>query len=196
MKFKLVLTIFAFFFVFFLLTSITSLQTFASLQTFDQGNTTPDQGNPKPSNPNCNNPFHQDYNKPECIESRLGLSQIDTKTIFIPRDPNSLVIVVFRIILAALVTLTAFRLVILGFQFYGASDSPDKRNQLLSKITYSLGGLVIALSALGLTYLVQNIFFGKTFDDQIIKCADLPANASQELKNKCDKVIQNTSPTP
>jgi len=146
----------------------------------------------------CNNPFSQNYTSQACVEFRLGLSQIKADTIVIARDPNSIIVVAFRIFLYIVITLIVGRIVWLGMQISGVGDDADKRKELFMQLVYILFGLIISIGALGITFVVQNIFFGKTFTDQIIKCSDLPANASQELKDKCKKNVgdPNSTTTP
>ena len=143
----------------------------------------------------CNNPFSEEYTTAKCAEIRLGLSEIETGTIIVPRDPNSLIVVFFRILLAIVILITVGRIVIIGIQIAGLGDDADKRKELFVQLIYTLTGLVIGLSALGITFLVQNIIFGRTFDDQVFQCSDLPTNASQELKDKCSQYL-NVTPTP
>lgn len=144
---------------------------------------------------NCNNPLSRAYTTAKCAEIRLGLSEIETGTIIVPRDPNSLIVVFFRILLAIVIIITVGRIVIIGIQIAGLGDDADKRKELFVQIIYTLTGLVIALSALGITFLVQNIVFGRTFNDQVFQCSDLPTNASQELKDKCSQYL-NITPAP
>lgn len=158
-----------------------------------------------PNTPECNSFFEQNCNDPSsslytskvCTERKLGLSEIQTDSIFIPRDPNSLIIVILRILIAIVIIITTSRIVIIGMQITGAGDSADKRKELFTQLIYTLIGLVIGISALGITYFVQTLFFGSNFDDQIFKCSDLPPNASQELKDKCRQYVPDTgTPTP
>jgi amino acid transporter len=131
------------------------------------------------------------YTSTECVKERFGLNKIDPQNLLVKRDPMSYVVVAFRIILGVAVLLTIFRIVIAGLKITNSKDDADKRKEGFKTVGWAIAGMVIALSALGLTYLVQSIFFGETFNDQIVDCTnkEFVDYASDAVKARCDDVI-------
>jgi hypothetical protein len=138
---------------------------------------------------NCNNPSYTLYNSQECIRYRLGFDDLDLDVIVIPRDPNSLIVVGFRIVLSIIVLLTIARVLWVSFQLGQADMDGEKRKEKILSLVWILVSMLVALAGLGLTFAVQEFVFGETFEDQLIKCSDLPPNASQELIDRCNAVI-------
>jgi hypothetical protein len=107
----------------------------------------------------------------------------------IPRDPNSLIVVGFRVVLSIIVLLTIARILWVSFQLGQADMDGEKRKEKILSLVWILVSMLVALAGLGLTFAVQEFVFGETFEDQVIKCSDLPPNASQKLIDRCNRYL-------
>lgn len=133
----------------------------------------------------CYNPSSEAYSSAECARIRLGLNEIKSESLFVPRNPNDVLTVVFIALLAIAFIVTVFRVVIISMQLSAAGDNADKRQEAVKKLVWALVALAIAFSALGITtFIVVNVLGGKV-DSTFVDCEKLPENASQELKDKC-----------
>ncbi len=141
----------------------------------------------------CSDPFSSNYTSQACVKERIGASDLKVGEILVARDPNSLIIVAFRVFLGIVVAITVVRIVIIGIKIAGAREDADKIKEQFQALVWTIVGMVIALGAVGITYAVQNIVFGDTFDDKIIQCNDLPSTASAELKDRCNKTLDGGS---
>lgn len=137
----------------------------------------------------CNDPFSSAYTSQGCVQLRLGITDLKAGQILIARDPNSLFVVAAQIFIWVVIVASVFRIAWKGIQIGGAGDDADKRKELFVAIIWTLVGLVVALGALAITMAVANFAFGKTFNDQIIDCTNLPPTAELSLVNKCNEVI-------
>jgi hypothetical protein len=141
----------------------------------------------------CITPGTAGYSSVACVNQRLGFDAAtltNASALLIKRNPMSYVIVAFRIVLAVAVLITVFRIVLAGIKVSNSQDDADKRKEGLQTAMYALVGMVLALSALGLTFVVQKVFFGSTFSDQIVDCTNpqFVASATPAVQKRCASI--------
>lgn len=144
----------------------------------------------------CDDPFSAEYTTQRCVKARLGIQDLKTNEILVARDPNTIFVVAAQIVLWIAVVVSVFRIAWKGIQIGGAGDDADKRKEFFVAIIWTLVGLVVALGALGLTNFVASLIFGDKLNDRIVDCTQIPANASQDLIQKCNNVVGGSTVTP
>lgn len=157
-------------------------------QINDQNNN--NQGLPVTTiDPRCKDPSSPLFDTPECARLRLGVNNINWGfgNVY---DIDSTIAVGLNIFIAV-IFLTAFFFVLWGiFNLAQSGDSPDKRSKAIQMIIVP----IIAIVLLFISYPFVNGFVynltGREAPSTIIDCNKLPANASQELKDKC-RLIKN-----
>lgn len=157
-------------------------------QINDQNNN--NQGLPVTTiDPRCKDPSSPLFDTPECTRLRLGVNNINWGfgNVY---DIDSTIAVGLNIFVAV-IFLIAFFFVLWGiFNFAQSGDNSDKRLKSIQMIIVPIIGIVL----LFISYPFVNSFVynltGKNVPSTIIDCDKLPANVSQELKDKC-RLIKN-----
>jgi hypothetical protein len=126
----------------------------------------------------------------ECIKQNLGLEEIETQGILIERNPVDLMVIIFQTVLGLAVALVVFRIVMAGMKIANAKEDPDKRNEGLKMLMNAVIGLVVAISAYGITTLVRNTFGGKAeYEKLLVQCQDLEQYASDpDIVERCNRI--------
>jgi hypothetical protein len=139
----------------------------------------------------CDVPGSADYNSTTCIKQRLGFDELvdgNLGTVIIKRDPLSVIVVAFRVLLAVVVLIVVFRIVMAGIKIANSKDDADKRKDAFKQIGFALVGMVVALGALGITFIIQKAVFGETFNDRIVDCTEITSYADPEVLARCQEV--------
>lgn len=136
----------------------------------------------------CTDPSSPQYTTTACVNERLGFGDINAGEVLVKRDPTNLITITFRTILAIAIIVTVWKIVVSGIKISGTIE-PDKRKEAFLGIVYACGGLVIALSAFGITFAFQSIFSGGELNDKIIDCDSLNYDqVSFEVIQRCRDV--------
>ncbi len=145
--------------------------------------------------PECLDTANAAYTSTSCVNERLGFTDAvvtNAGVIFIKRNPISYLVIAMRILLGFAVVFTVFKIVLAGIKIAGSKEDGEKMKEGFKTVGFAVTGMVIALSALGITFFVQRFFLGSTFSgDQIIDCNDASflATASPALVTKCNDII-------
>ncbi len=151
----------------------------------------PPYDNNNDTNGDCYNPRSPSYSSVECAKVRLGLNEIRSESLFVPRNPNDVITIVFMGLLSIVFMFTVFRVIKIGMELAAAGDSGEKRQKAIQNLVWALVALAVSFSSLGIAmFIVVNILGGKV-DNTVLDCDKLPPNASQELKDKCELYINN-----
>jgi hypothetical protein len=143
----------------------------------------------------CHDPASDVYDSAECVRVRLGLQEIKTESFLIPRNPNDIITLVFIVLLAIVFIVSVFRVILISMKFSAAGDNVEKRQEALKQLGAPLIAVAVSFSALGITTFIVVDLLGGTVNNTLVDCDNLPANASQELKDKCNLYINNVIPT-
>jgi hypothetical protein len=136
------------------------------------------------------------YNTTECIKVLLGVSEIDTSGLLVKRNPTEFIATIIKVLLAIVMVIVIFRIVLAGISIANAKEDGDKRKEGFQKVVNAMLGLIISLSAFGLTQVVQNALTSNVSDgDLLLDCKSLdPKVYSAAVIQRCYD-LQNT-PTP
>jgi hypothetical protein len=140
----------------------------------------------------CNdaaNSSESSYSSSACVQSRLGLDEINTEGILIKTHPVTYLVYIFRFFLFIVTCVVVFRNVMAGMTIANAKDDAEKRTEGFKKLLNAAIGLVVAFSALGITELIKNAFTNKRDQELLIECKKLEdREANVKVIERCKEL--------
>jgi hypothetical protein len=140
------------------------------------------------------------FNSPDCVAERLGLKEVDNKSVFVKQNPVYFIANIFMFLIAIVIFIVVARIVFAGITIANAKEDPEQRTEGFKKALNAIIGLIVALSSLGITTIIQNTFGGE-INPELFKDCEALVDYPEEVIQRCrelttDEVVPTINPPP
>ena len=111
-------------------------------------------------------------NSTDCVETDLGLGNINLSNFFPKLSFNDLISSISTIILAVLVIFLGFKVIFAGYKWINNDNQDKNKKEAIKSITNGVIGIVISFAAYFVVLFVRSLF-GIGGNEQLVNCANL-----------------------